>query len=66
MTVAQEKGVADHTVEYRVTQKFKTFVVFGRKTAVRKRALQKRLVFKLIPDASLEFFGRQKDACNRN
>lgn len=43
MTVAQEKGVADHTVEYRVTQKFKTFVVFGRKTAVRKRALQSAL-----------------------
>ena len=48
--VPQKQGVPHHTIQNGVTQKLQTFIVFGRKTAVRHGARQERLILKVIVD----------------
>ena len=52
--VAQKERIADHAIEHRVAQKFKTFVVFGRVAAVRDGAPQELLILEAVADSLLK------------
>ena len=50
----KKERIADHAIEHRVAQKFKTFVVFGRVAAVRDGAPQELLILEAVADSLLK------------